>query len=401
MGLFSFKNKEKRNQGAEVFETDYLGYDSLLFGKLRNQNAAMNLSAVFRCVDLISDSIAMLPIKINKTDGSCKNEQKNHSLNTVFSDGIKYLSKYQFMKLLLQSVMLKGNGFALIERANDGTVIGLRFIESNDIQIHYDKAKQHGLYYTCTLIQNKKIEPCNIIHLVKYSFDGVNGKSVLSFADRTLRLAHSGENQANNLFSNGCNLSGVLTVDGTLTKQQRQSIHSTWQQSMAEGGNGLAVLQGNMKYQPITINPSDAQLLESRLYEVEEIARFFGINPCLIGDLSKSSYSNLEAAQQEFLLHSLQPYIVMVEEEFTRKLIKPSEYGLSVNLDETAILKTDKKATAEYYAKMLQCGVFCINEVREELGLNPIEDGDKHLIAYTKIEDNTINNNKEENNGAE
>lgn len=398
MKILGFEIRKSNNQENRTFNDYLTPSDALLFGKLRNQHSAMNLSTVFRCVDLISDSIAMLPIRVINDDGDCINEVKSHSLNTVFSNGIKNnITKYQFMKLLIQSVLLKGNGFAYIERANDGTVTGLKFFESGDVNVHYDKQRLNSLYYTCNLIQNKKIEPCNMIHLRKYSLDGVNGKSVLSFAERTIKLAQSGENQANNVFSNGCNLSGVLKVEGTLTKEQRQSIHNTWNQSMSEGGNGLAVLQGNMSYQPIQINPEDAQLLESRLFQVEEICRFFGINPVLIGDLTHASYSTLEAAQQEFLLHSLQPYITMVEEEFTNKLFRPSEVDYKINLDETAILKTDKQALATYYSTLLNSGVLCINEVRKELGYNEIEGGDKHLLAYTKIEDNVINKNTEGN----
>lgn len=155
-----------------------------------------------------------------------------------------------------------------------------------------------------------------------------------------------------------------------------------------------------MSYQPIQLSASDSQMLESRQFNVQDIARFFGISPVLLGDLSHSSYSTIEATQNQFLVHTLQPYISMVEAEFNRKLLKPSEYNLSINLDETAILKTDKTALATYYTSLLNSGVLCVNEVRKELGYSSIEGGDKHLIAYTKIKDNTINNtntNTEEN----
>lgn len=366
--------------------------DALIFPNLLGNHSAMNLSTVFRCVDLISDSLAGLPIRVVKDEGDCKNIVDNHSLNLVFSKGLSSnLTKFHFLKLLIQSVLLKGNGFALIERAVDGTVTGLRYLEAGDVNVHYEKGKKDSLYYTCTLVPNKRIEPCNIIHLRKYSNDGVNGKSVISYACRTINLSQSGENQANKIFTSGCNLAGVLTVQSTLTEQQRKAIHESWNKSMTDGGNGLAVLQGNMSYQPIQISPEDAQLLDSRLFQVEEICRFFGVNPVLVGDLSHSSYGSLEAAQQEFLLHTLLPYITMVEEEFTSKLFKPSEEGYRINLDETAILRTDKTALATYYKTLLETGIYCCNEVRRELGLNPIEGGDKHLIAYTKINDNIIN----------
>lgn len=391
MKLFGYELRKANNENKSCCDSD-----PLLFGTFRQEYSAMNLSTVFRCVDLISDSLAGLPIRIIKDNGDCKNELSNHPLNIVFSAGLaNNLTVYHFMKLLIQSVLLKGNGFALIERANDGTVIGLKFLESGDVQIHYDRQRKNSLFYTCTLIQNKKIEPCNMIHLRKYSNDGVNGVSILSYAGRSIKISQAGENQAKRFYSSGCNLSGVLSVQANLNEDQRKGIHESWNKSMTEGGDGLAVLQGNMSYQPITISPEDAQLLGSRLFQVDELCRFFGVNPVLIGELSHSSYGSLEAAQQEFLLHCLLPYINMVEQEFTKKLFKPSEHGLKINLDETAILRTDKTALATYYKTLLDTGVLCIDEVRKEMGYDAIG-ATEHIRPFTKISDNTLGGTKNE-----
>ena len=384
-------NFEIRKSKEEKRELEYISCTStaLPFGQLLNNYSAMNISAVYRATELISESIAMLPIKIKITDKTHKEELESHSLNLVFQNKYGLMTRFNFIKLLIQSVILRGNGFAYIDRAEDGTVKALRFLESNDVNIFYKKGKEESLYYTCNYIKGK-IEPINMIHLVKNSYDGVNGVSLISYASRSINLANSTENSANNFFKSGCNLSGVLTVQGQLTDRQKNDIRTSWNQAYTNGGSGLAILQGNMEYKPIQLSASDSQLLESRSYNVQDIARFFGINPILLGDLSHSSYSTLEAAQQEFLLHTLQPYIVMVEEEFTRKLTKPSEKNIQVNLDETAILKTDKSALAKYYSTLLQNGVLCVNEVRKELGLSPIEGGDKHVIPYSKITDNII-----------
>lgn len=158
-----------------------------------------------------------------------------------------------------------------------------------------------------------------------------------------------------------------------------------------------------MSYQPIQLNATDSQMLESRQYNVQDIARFFGISPVLLGDLSHNSYSTIEAVQQQFLLHTLQPYITMIEEEFTKKLFSNSESNLEINLDETVVLRTDKTAQANYYSTLLDKGILSINEVRKELGYSEIEGGDKHTISYTKIEDNIIDEkpNKEKDNGKE
>lgn len=398
MKLFGY-NIEKRNKEVEERDTTtvnspYIFGDALNFSGLRNQYSAMNISAVYRAVEIISDSIAMLPIKIRQLDADHYNELDSHSLNLVLKNA-GYLSKYTFIKLLIQSIMLRGNGFAYIERAGDGTVTGLRYLPSGDVQIHYNKEKKE-LYYTCNYVSKKRIEPINMIHLLKNTYDGVNGVSTLTYATRSINLSNNTENSANNFFTSGCNLAGILTVQGQLNDKQRDQIRSSWNQAYSNGGAGLAVLQGNMDYKPIQLSAAESQMLESREFNITDIARFFGISPVLLGDLSHSSYSTIEATQNQFLLHTLNPYIVLVEEEFTRKLFKPSESNLVIDLDETALLKTDKSALAGYYGALLDKGVLCCNEVRKELGYSPIEGGEKHMIAYTKIEDNLINN--EENN---
>lgn len=367
--------------------------EALTFNGITNQYSAMNISAAYRATEIISDSIAMLPIKVKLLNGEHKEELESHSLNLIFSDKVgNTITKFNLMKLLIQSVILKGNGFAYIQRAKDGTVTNIRYCESKDVNIHYNKNKDE-LYYTISHISNKRIEPINVIHLIKNSYDGINGISVLSYAARSLGISNNTENSANSFFTNGCNLSGVLTVQGQLTQKQKDDIRSSWNQAYSNGGNGLAVLQGNMSYQPIQLSASDSQMLESRQFNVQDIARFFGISPVLLGDLSHSSYSTIEATQNQFLLHTLQPYIVMVEAEFNRKLLKPSESNLSINLDETAMLKTDKTAQATYYGTLIDKGILCINEVRKELGYSAIEGGDKHIIPFTDIAQNTINNN--------
>lgn len=387
-----FKKEEKRSN-----ELNYISNysDSLNFTNIVNKYSAMNISSVYRATEIISDAIAVLPIKIKMMEKEHKSEI-NHSLDIVFKSELNGLNKYNFMKLLIQSVILKGNGFAYIERNQDGSVKSLRFLQSTDVIINYDKVK-NNLSYSVPIISKRRIEPINMIHLKKNTYDGVNGISVISYGVRSIQNANNTENSANSFFTKGCNLAGVLTVQGQLNEQQRKDIRSSWNNAYSDGGNGLAILQGNMDYKPIQLNASDSQLIESRIFNVTDIARFFGISPVLLGDLTHSNYSTIEATQNQFLLHTLMPYIEMVEEEFTNKLLKPSEHNLAIDLDEKALMKTDKTQQASYYATLLDKGILCVNEVRKELGYSEIEGGDKHIIPYTKIEDNTINKKEKAN----
>lgn len=380
MKIFGFEfGKEKRNN-TTPYVPPIFG-ESLPFAQLYNKYSAMNISAVYRAVEVISDSIGILPIKIKKDN----KEVKDTALNLVFKYGSNNLTHYELIKMLVQSVMLRGNGFALIQRSG-GQVTGLRFVEAGDVQINYEK-KTGNLYYT-TNITNGRISPKDIIHLIKNSYDGVNGVSILTYASRALNIAHSTENAANSFFQNGCNLAGVIEVNGVMQKEQKIEARENWIQSFSEGGNGVAILSNGMTYKPVQISSADAQMLESRLFNVEDIARFFGISPVLLGDLTHSSYSTIEATQNQFLINTLQPYITMIEEEFTRKLCDTDE---EIDLDETAILKTDKTALASYYSTLCSNGILNVNEVRKELGYAPIEGGDRNIVAYSNIEDNTIN----------
>lgn len=389
MGIFSRKKQQEteetrgfQNPDAYVISPYSLG---LTFGDLVRQRNAMSLSAVYRCVELISDSVAMLPIRVK--DG---NEViANHSLYNVFNSRDNLITKYTFIKLLIQSVLLRGNGFAYIERNADGSVKALKYVESGDVNINYNK-QQGTLYYTIPTITTKRIEPVNVIHLVKNSYDGVNGISVISYADNTLKVTKAAEASTENFYSKGGNLSGVLTVQGQLNSTQRQDIINNWNTAYSGGGQGIAVLQGNMSYQPVQVNAHDAQLIEARQYNVRDIARFFGVAPSMIGDNTGASYGSVEADQQAFILHTLMPYVTMVENEFSRKLLKGTETNFRIDFDENYLLRADKTATASYYSTMVNNGILTRNEARRELGLNPVDGGDTLQVAFSKISDNTV-----------
>lgn len=388
MKLFGYKlQKEKRSKIPEYVNS---WSDALTFSTLLNNEQSRNISAVYRAVELISDSIAIIPIQVKQRNGMHSNVIENHPVTFAIECGL--MTRYNFIKKLIESVLLNGNGFAWIGREK-GVVTKLVYLKPSEVTINYNESTGE-LSYTASKVSKTKILPCDMIHLVKNSDDGVNGQGVIKYASRTLNISHATENSCKNYFENGCNLAGVLTVQGQLSEQQRKDIRTSWNQAYSNGGLGLAILQGNMSYQNIQPNAADSQMLESRLYNIQDIARFFGISPVLLGDLSHSSFSTLEATQQQFLLQTLQPYVVMIEQEFTRKLLPQSD--LFINLDETAILKTDKSATATYYNTLLSNGVLCINEVRQELGYSQIDGGDKHIIPFTDIEQNTIVNETEQ-----
>lgn len=351
---------------------------------------ATSLSAIYAAVELISNSVAELPIYVKyKTENSGSDIVESHAVINALNTS--QLTKFMLIKQMVSDMLLYGNGYAYIERADDGSPLHLIYcIPGSVTPVYNEKTRQ--LYYLCPLITTKKVEPVNIIHLFKNTINGYEGKGVLQYAAQTIKLANYTEKAASSFFASGCNVGGILTTDTPrLTEQQREAIKSAWQQSHGgDNPNGIAVLEAGMKYQPVAVNGKDAQLLETRLFNLQEIARFFNINPTLLGDLTKSSYNTLEAANMEFLTHTLMPIITLIQDEFKRKLLKPSEWQLYIDIDESYIIKPDKVSLANYLSTLTTHGIISVNEARQQLGYNPIENGDRHLIPFTNLEQNTI-----------
>lgn len=399
MGIFKHRKQTQAQETRGIDENHDAYLTSpytnlgLTFGTYFVSRSAMSLSAVYRCVELISDAVAMLPIRVKQGNAVVE----NHSLYRVFDNRDNLINKYNLIKLLIQSVLLRGNGFCYIERNGDGSVKSLRYLESGDVSIVYNKPTNQ-LHYVAPTVTNKRIEPINMIHLVKNTYDGINGISVVSYADGTLKLAKSAETSSENFYAKGGNLSGVLTVQGQLSAQQRQDIINNWNTAYSGGGQGIAVLQGNMQYQPVQVNAHDAQLIEARQYNVKDIARFFGVSPSLLGDTTGSSYNSIEAEQQAFILHTVMPYVTLIENEFSKKLLKGTEGDFKIDLDETYLLRADKAATANYLTSLVNNGIMTRNEARRQIGLEAVDGGDELIIAFTKIADNTIGAQDTENN---
>lgn len=363
---------------------------------LDSRSVPMLLSTVYRCVDLISDSIAVLPLKTYRIDGDgFKEEAKDHPAYYVLDmEPNEDMTRFVFFKTLMTSVLLTGNGYAYIER--DGLKLEqLVYIPSGAVQIVWITDRQGVLRkrYKVTGFA-ELVEPRDMIHVLNFSYDGINGISTLEHARQTLSIATSAEESAKGFYDSGGQLSGVLTVEGArLSKEQKDQIYKTWRERtdpVMGTPNGIAVLEGNMKYQPISISPSDSQLLESRQFNVVDICRFFSVSPVKAFDLSKSSYSTVEATQLQYLTDTALAVITKIEQEINRKIFLPSERGKVVaEFDTSAILRTDKSAQATYWKELFNIGAATPNEVRRESNLGRMENGDK---AFVQVNVQTLDN---------
>lgn len=394
MRIFNFEitrrnNVQVQEQVQEPVSVSDPAATSLIFGGYKLDGSSTSLSAFFGAVELISNSVAQLPILVKRDDTI----DKNHNLNLIFKDGL--ISKFNLMKMLISDVILHGNGYLYIERADDGTPVNLIYCEFGTVTQYYDNRKQE-IYYQIPFIKRGKIEDVDVIHLYKNSNNGVQGIPLANYANSVIRLSQATDKAASKYYSSGCALQGALTIKGA-RKGAKEQARQAFQDTHGDRGSGLVILDDDMSYTPISSNANESQMLEARSFNVKEIARYFNINPLLLGDNSGASYSSNEIANNEFVTHTLQPYISMVEDEFNRKLVKPSEKDhISIDIDEKFLLKGDMNTTSNYLQKLTSAGIMSVNEAREHLGLPDVEGGDELRIAYTKVEDNTINNKTEE-----
>ena len=373
---------EQRKEEENVFglALNYNGWSTY------KTSQSLALSAVYRCVEVITNGVASLPVKLYRTDEKGFKYEMHNNLSFILSKKpTGKINAFTFYKLIVKDILLQGNAYALILRNGKGEVIGLQYIQAGLVS-PIDRGDR--IEYQVTGIKGF-VRQEDILHFMNYTDNGVYGISVLTHARRTLGIADYGENASENFYKSGGCTTGFLKFDGPSSGKQREEILSAWNQ--ATGGvrnqpNGIPVLPANVNYTQLSVNPADAQLLESREFSVVEICRFFGVSPTKCFDLTHASYNNSEMAELAFLNDTLRPLLTKIEMEMETKLFKPED-GYDIKFDVSELLRTDKKSQAEYFTKLFNLGVLSPNDIRKELDMDEIEGGDIHCaqINLTSI----------------
>ena len=373
---------EQRKEEENVFglALNYNGWSTY------KTSQSLALSAVYRCVEVITNGVASLPVKLYRTDEKGFKYEMHNNLSFILSKKpTGKMNAFTFYKLIVKDILLQGNAYALILRNGKGEVIGLQYIQAGLVS-PIDRGDR--IEYQVTGIKGF-VRQEDILHFMNYTDNGVYGISVLTHARRTLGIADYGENASENFYKSGGCTTGFLKFDGPSSGKQREEILSAWNQ--ATGGvrnqpNGIPVLPANVNYTQLSVNPADAQLLESREFSIVEICRFFGVSPTKCFDLTHASYNNSEMAELALLNDTLRPLLTKIEMEMETKLFKPED-GYDIKFDVSELLRTDKKSQAEYFTKLFNLGVLSPNDIRKELDMDEIEGGDIHCaqINLTSI----------------
>jgi HK97 family phage portal protein len=384
MSLFHHIKQTTQPQNTQQQQEESRSYfsNALSFNSISSyvSSQSMRLSAVFSATNAISNAVATLPINvyINDNQGYKSINYTNPVQNLLNLQPSPNLSRYNFFKLIVESIILKGNSYALIIRDKKGIVTEIKYIPAEWVTVSFDYLLSNITYTIAGY--PKPFKQTDILHFWLYSNDTVHGISVIQYGYDTLKGANDAEKHAANYFKSGASQNGLLKANSTLTDAQKEQIRTAWNAAFDNPATaGVAVIPANMDYQNIAINPKDSMLLESRQFNVIEICRFFNISPVKIFDLSHSSYSSLEQTQLSFLEDTIKPYLFLIENEFNRKLFSTTN-NISVKFDVTEMLSTDKVTTANYITTLLKNGVISVNEARQNLGYNKIVEGDENYI---------------------
>ncbi len=394
MGIFKniFKPRDKpQNRTAGSSYTFLMGGTTA--GKTVTERSAMQMTAVYSCVRILAEAVAGLPLHFYKYDenGSKQKALDSNLYYLLHDEPNPEMSSFVFRETLMTHLLLWGNAYAQIIRNGKGDIIALYPLMPNKMQVDRDENGELYYIYQRSSDEGKAKEAGQVIlrkedvlHIPGLGFDGLVGYSPIAMAKNAIGLAIATEEYGAKFFANGAAPSGVLEHPGTIKDPSK--VREAWQSQFGGSGNSgkVAVLEEGMKYTPISISPEQAQFLETRKFQINEIARIFRVPPHMVGDLEKSSFSNIEQQSLEFVKYTLDPWIIRWEQSLNRALLSKNEknkYFFKFNVE--GLLRGDYQSRMQGYATARQNGWMSANDIRELENLDKIsaeDGGDLYLV---------------------
>ena len=389
-GLFHSRDKPTNATSGSSYRFFLGGSTS---GKTVTERSAMQITAVYSCVRILAEAIAGLPLHLYtyKEDGG-KEKAIGHPLYLLLHDEPNpEMSSFVFRETLMTHLLLWGNAYAQIIRNGKGEVVALYPLMPNRMTVDRDSSGQ--LFYSYQMNNSDAptmkagtviLKPSDVLHIPGLGFDGLVGYSPIAMAKNAIGLAIATEEYGAKFFANGATPGGLLEYPGTVKDPDR--VRESWNKGFSGSQNAgkVAILEEGMKYTPISIAPEQAQFLETRKFQINEIARIFRVPPHMVGDLEKSSFSNIEQQSLEFVKYTLDPWVVRWEQSLSRALFTPEEkkqYFFKFNVE--GLLRGDYQSRMNGYATARQNGWMSANDIRELENLDRIpaeEGGDLYLI---------------------
>jgi len=347
---------------------------------------SLTIAAVYRCVTMITQSVACLPLRIEKKRGAIFEEEGGDLAYLLAVEPNEWTNAFDFWRQAVQNKLLEGEAL-IIPQYNDfsGALDRLVLATPGTGGL----AEKLGVYYISDHAQgiNGTFMEDELILLRGLSIDGINSTSIRHFARAAMTLAHTAEQNTLTQFANGGAPMGMVTNEkgvpgyGEYTKDALKALARDMNESFNRGDRIIAV-SGKAAYQNFAMTAADMQSLEQRKFSVRDICRFFGVDPSFVFDDAPSNYKSAEMANVAFLSHTLNPILKQIEIELQRKLLRRKDYGKKrFHFDREEIYATDLTSRINYIDKRIQTGTSTINEARISLGKAPVEGGDTPLVS--------------------
>ena len=395
--LFRSRDKPLKDRTSGSAYTFFMGGSSA--GKNVNERSAMQMTAVYACVRILSEAIAGLPLHMYRyKDEGGKEKAIDHTLYHLLHDEPNpEMTSFVFRETLMTHLLLWGNAYAQIIRNGKGEVIALYPLMPNRMEVNRDSNGMLYYVYQKTSDDAPTLEgssvilsPSEVLHVPGLGFDGLVGYSPIAMAKNAIGLSMAAEEYGAKFYANGAAPSGVLEHPGVLKDPAK--VRDSWNAAFGGSSNShkVAVLEEGLKYTPISISPNEAQFLETRKFQIDEIARIFRVPPHMVGDLEKSSFSNIEQQSLEFVKYTLDPWVVRWEQSLSRALLSETEkknYFFKFNLE--GLLRGDYQSRMQGYSIGIQNGFMCPNDVRELENLDLIPDelgGNKYMVNGNMVD---------------
>lgn len=383
-----FRSRDKPQNAVSQALAFYFGSSEA--GKSVTPRSAMQMSAVYACVRVIAETVASLPLHVYQFTDDGKEKAMDHPLYQLLHDEPNSeMTSFVWRETMLSHLLLWGNAYSQIIRSGRGQIVGLYPLLPDKMNV--DRNSSGALVYEYTTRDSKlvKLRAEDVLHIPGLGFDGIMGYSPIALEKNAIGLSMAAEEYGSKFFAHGATPSGVLTHPNTV--KNPAGLRESWNAAYGGTSNSgkVAILEENMKFERISMPNNEAQFLESRKFQVNEICRIYRVPPHMVGDLEHATFSNIEHQSISFAMHTIRPWLVRVEQSLNRALFSDQEKGSfysRFNID--GLMRGSYKERMEGYAIGRQNGWMSANDIRELENMNPIDatlGGDDYLVNGNMI----------------
>jgi HK97 family phage portal protein len=349
-----------------------------------NEKTAMNFSAVWASVRILSETIGSLPLHVYQLDGGIRRVSDTHPTAELLNRPNGMMTPMVMKETMMAHLCLHGNAYIAIERNNAGKPVKLIPIHPSRVTVTVEDGEKVFI-----VDERETYLDFEMIHIPGLSFDGIQGISPIAAARDTFGLGLAANKFGKAFFENGANVGATLKHPGRLSDDAYKRLKNSWESRYSGLGNShkTAILEEGMTVEKTIIPPDQAQFLQTRRFQVEEVARWFLIPPHMLGDLSQSSTrANIEEQGIAFVRNTIRPWAVRIEEEFNSKLLGRGDKSYFIQFNIDGLLRGDLSSRYKAYAVARQWGWMSVNDIRAKENLNPLDNGDIYLTPLNMVE---------------